>query len=67
MKQRSMEDRFLEFGLIDQLARADSRLHRLDPRANLDYSRECVWQNLKNSVNPSIANAYMLEKGLFEC
>jgi cobalt/nickel transport system permease protein len=35
MKQRSMEDRFLEFGLIDQLARADSRLHRLDPRAKL--------------------------------
>jgi hypothetical protein len=34
---------------------------------SLDYSRECVWQNLKNSVNPSIANAYMLEKGLFEC
>lgn len=35
--------------------------------SSLDYSRECVWQNLKNSVNPSIANAYMLEKGLFEC
>ena len=35
--------------------------------SSLDYSRECVWQNLKNSVIPSIANAYMLEKGLFEC
>jgi hypothetical protein len=34
---------------------------------NLDYSRESVWQNLKISVIPSIACAYMLEKGLFEC
>ena len=39
----------------------------LELQPSLDYSRECVWQNLKNSVNPSIANAYMLEKGLFEC